>query len=96
MLIIIVRFTVKPEHLAAFNARMSQQAHDTLNVEPGCSRFDIAANPDDPARILLYEIYDDAAAFDAHLASAHFQTFNADTRDWVVSKALERWDGPWE
>lgn len=96
MLVIIVRFAVKPQYLAAFNARMRQQAGETLACEPGCSRFDIAAAPDDPCKILLYEIYDGAAAFDAHLASPHFQAFNAETQDWVALKVVERWDGPWQ
>lgn len=96
MLIIVVRFAVKQQHLSAFSQRVRQQARDSLDRELGCRRFDIAADAADPRNILLYEIYDDAAAFDSHLASPHFQSFNAETGDWVESKAVERWDGPWE
>lgn len=95
MLIVIVRFTVRQPHLAAFQARMRHQARETLERERGCRRFDIANDAADPRRIFLYEIYDDAAAFDLHLASPHFQAFNAQTADWVDSKTVERWDGPW-
>jgi quinol monooxygenase YgiN len=95
MLTIIVRLAVHQQHLAAFQARMRQQARETLEREPGCRRFDIANDAADPCRIFLYEIYDDAAAFDLHLASPHFLAFNAQTADWVESKAVERWDGPW-
>jgi autoinducer 2-degrading protein len=96
MLIIAVRFVVKQQHLPAFQQRMRQQARDSLAREPACRRFDIGADAADPRKIFLYEIYDDAAAFDAHLASAHFQAFDAETLDWIESKAVERWDGPWE
>lgn len=96
MLIITVRFVVKDQYLSAFNARMRQQAQDSLAREPGCHRFDIGADASDPRKIFLYEIYDDAGAFDVHLASPHFQAFNADTQDWIDSKVVERWDGPWE
>jgi quinol monooxygenase YgiN len=96
VLIIIVRFVVKQQYLSAFNARMRQQAQETLAREPGCNRFDIGSDASDPCKILLYEIYDDAAAFDAHLVSAQFQSFNIETQDWVESKVVERWDGPWE
>ncbi|HVV27796.1 MAG TPA: putative quinol monooxygenase [Rhizomicrobium sp.] len=95
MLIITVRFVIKQQFLSAFNARMRQQARDSLDREPDCRRFDIGSDADDPRKVFLYEIYNDAAAFDLHLASAHFQTFNADTQDWIESKAVERWDGPW-
>ena len=93
MLIVTVRFVVKEQHLPAFRQRMRQQASETLDREPGCRRFDIGT---DGRKIFLYEIYDDAHAFDEHLVSAHFQSFNADTQDWIESKAVERWDGPWE
>jgi quinol monooxygenase YgiN len=96
MLIITVRFAVKERHLSAFSARIRQQAAESLEREPGCRRFDIGADTADPRKIFLYEIYDDAKAFDAHLASAHFQSFNADTQEWIESKSVERWDGPWE
>ena len=95
MLIIAVRFVVKEQRLAAFKVRVRQQARDSLEREPGCHRFDVGSDAADPRKIFLYEIYDDAAAFDVHLASAHFQSFNADTQDWIESKAVERWDGPW-
>jgi len=95
MLIIAVRFAVKAEFLEKFKARMAQQARDSLEREAECHRFDIASDPGDPHRIFLYEIYSDAAAFDAHLASAHFKSFNAETEGWISSKAVERWIGPW-
>jgi (4S)-4-hydroxy-5-phosphonooxypentane-2,3-dione isomerase len=96
MLIITVRIVVKEQHLAAFNHRMRRQARESLEREPGCRRFDIGADIADPRKVILYEIYDDAPAFDVHLASGHFQAFNNDTQDWIESKAVERWDGPWE
>lgn len=96
MLIVTVRFVVKEQHLSAFQARMRQQAKQSLEREPGCRRFDIGSDAADPRKVFLYEIYDDAKSFDLHLASAHFQSFNADTGDWIESKTVERWDGPWE
>lgn len=96
MLIITVRFVVKQQYLAAFSQRMREQAKDSLELEPACRRFDIGADGADPRKIFLYEIYDDVAAFDAHLTSAHFRSFNAQTQDWIESKVVERWDGPWE
>ena len=39
---------------------------------------------------MLYEIYDDAAAFDAHLATPHFAIFNEATAPLVASKTVHR------
>ena len=38
--------------------------------------------------VLLYEIYTDRAAFDAHLASPHFLAFDTATRDIVTKKTV--------
>ena len=41
--------------------------------EPGCREYRVHREIDDPRSFLLYELYDDAAAYQAHLESAHFQ-----------------------
>ena len=46
------------------------------------------AGPGD--KIVLYEIYDDAAAFDAHLATPHFAVFNEVTTPLVARKTVHR------
>ncbi|MFK7944291.1 MAG: putative quinol monooxygenase [Paracoccaceae bacterium] len=57
--------------------------------EPGCQRFDVWQDPADPARVCLYEVYNDRAAFDAHLVSAHFKAFDAEVASWVMDKQVE-------
>ena len=41
--------------------------------EPGCKAYIVNQLVDDPEVIVLYEQYDDEAAFEAHGASEHFQ-----------------------
>lgn len=41
--------------------------------EPGCRFYQPCRDPENPAVFLIFEIYDDAAAFDTHGASEHFQ-----------------------
>ncbi|MEM7522936.1 MAG: antibiotic biosynthesis monooxygenase [Pseudomonadota bacterium] len=40
--------------------------------------------------MFLYEVYDDAAAFDAHLASDHFKDFDAAVAPMVAAKTVRR------
>ncbi|MCP4824541.1 MAG: antibiotic biosynthesis monooxygenase [Shimia sp.] len=61
------------------NARTSREE------ETGCQMFDVCVQD---AEVFLYEIYDDRAAFDLHLASAHFKTFNDSTAHMVASKQV--------
>ena len=39
--------------------------------EPGCREYAFTSDPNDDDRLLLYELWDDQAALDAHFASAH-------------------------
>jgi len=38
--------------------------------------------------MMLYEVYSDRGAFDAHLASAHFIDFDETVRDWIIDKQV--------
>lgn len=42
-------------------------------AEPGCRLYQPCRDPEDPRAFLVFEVYDDAAAFEAHGASEHFQ-----------------------
>jgi quinol monooxygenase YgiN len=45
--------------------------------EPGCRFYQPCRSADDPRVFLIFEIYDDEAALDAHAASEHFQRIAA-------------------
>lgn len=92
MFVVAVLFEAAPGREAELLARMRQQAADSLEKEPGCHRFDVAVDPAAPARIFLYEFYDDAAAFEIHLASAHYADFSATIGPWTASKRVETFE----
>ncbi|NLU73402.1 antibiotic biosynthesis monooxygenase [Streptomyces sp. HNM0575] len=46
--------------------------------EPGCLSFTVNRSVDDPDEFVLYELYRDRAAFDAHVASPHYQRYVVD------------------
>ncbi len=92
MLVVTVQFKIKPESGARFFDRVCVQARDSLSLETGCRTFQVSRHVEDPLLVFLYEIYDDAAAFESHLQSEHFKAFDAETRDWVVEKVVGRWE----
>lgn len=89
MYVVTVRFEVEPAAAAGFLARVRQQAADSLTAEPGCHRFDVCVDPEAPERVFLYELYDDADAFQAHLATAHFLAFDREVGPAVRDKRVE-------
>jgi quinol monooxygenase YgiN len=72
MFALLVDLNVKPEMRDRFLAAIEQNAASSLRDEPGCLRFDVVRDNDDPDHFLLYEIYEDEAAFQAHRAAPHF------------------------
>ena len=56
--------------------------------KPGCHLIEVCQDPEAQHQIFLYELYDDRAAFEAHLASPHFKSFDAATSDMLVAKTV--------
>ena len=56
MYVVIVEFTIRPEHAAAFKQRVIQQAEDSLAREAGCHVFDVCLDPARENFVLLYEV----------------------------------------
>ena len=88
MYVVIVEFTAQPGHAEDFKRRVRQQANDSLEQEPGCRVFDVCIDPERDNFVLLYEVYTDRAAFDAHLASPHFADFDECVRGWIDAKKI--------
>jgi quinol monooxygenase YgiN len=56
--------------------------------EPGCREFNISISEKDPNHVLLFEVYEDAAALEAHRATDHFKKYAATTKDMVAKRDL--------
>ncbi|HEX2072308.1 MAG TPA: putative quinol monooxygenase [Geodermatophilus sp.] len=72
MFSLMVQVQVRPERREEFLAAIAENAQVSVRDEPGCLRFDVCSVEADPNRFLFYELYVDAAAFEAHRAAAHF------------------------
>lgn len=90
MRIISVVFTAKADKIDEFRAVLLSHAKSSLENEPGCCQFDVASDPNDPARFFIYEVYDDDAAIAAHQASEHFKRNSPRLRE--LSDGRERND----
>jgi quinol monooxygenase YgiN len=86
--VILVDFQVVPGERAAFRRLIDENARESCRTEPGCRRFDVLEPAGEPDRVLLYEIYDDRLAFEAHTRTAHFARFDAASAALVTAKAV--------
>lgn len=91
---IVVEFRLRPGGVDRFLELLRANAAASVRDEPGCHRFDVLTARDGAARdrITLYEIYEDEAAFDAHLRTPHYAAFKAGTADLVETSTLRRFD----
>jgi len=88
MYVVTVQFSIKPEHRVAFDALMLEQAKNSLEKELACHVFDGCVPHADSDQVFLYELYEDRAAFDLHLNSAHFKAFDAAVAAMIADKKI--------
>jgi (4S)-4-hydroxy-5-phosphonooxypentane-2,3-dione isomerase len=87
--VILVEFKLKSKSdMGRFRKLIDENARESCRSEPGCWRFDVLLPQDAEDSILLYEIYQDRAAFDLHLQSPHFHDFNRDSAALVEGKTI--------
>jgi quinol monooxygenase YgiN len=90
--VVIVEFEVKPGTRPAFRRLIDANARDSTRNETGCRRFDVLEPSGESDLILLYEIYDDRRAFEAHMRSEHYVKFDATSADLVARKTVRIFD----
>jgi (4S)-4-hydroxy-5-phosphonooxypentane-2,3-dione isomerase len=88
--VIIVDFRLKAYAQSRFRRMIDANARASVKHEPGCRRFDVVELQGEPGRILLYEIYDNEKAFDAHCRAPHFLAFDAESAPLVEEKHVTR------
>jgi (4S)-4-hydroxy-5-phosphonooxypentane-2,3-dione isomerase len=89
-LVVLVEFLVYPSFVAQFRDLIAANAKTSLKCEIGCKRFDLLVDPEEPRRFVLYEIYENEAAFDEHLASSHYLSFADAIENEIEQRSVRR------
>ena len=92
MFVVTVNFKIKSGQEEAFRTAVLDQARNSLRLEPDCQQFDVCRNPETTGEVFLYEVYKDAAAFEAHRQTDHFSGFGARVQDMVEEKTARTWE----
>ena len=87
---LVVTIQIKPEHREAFMEAMLDDARGSVQNEPGCLRFDVIQDAEDPNRIHLYEVYRDQAAIEAHRQAPHYTKWRETVKDWHAAEPVRR------
>ncbi len=89
-LVLLVEMRIRPGKALDFMPLILENAKRSLADEPGCKRFDVLLPLDGENRVLLYEIYDDEQAFDAHRQTPHYARFKDASRDLLEQSIVQR------
>jgi (4S)-4-hydroxy-5-phosphonooxypentane-2,3-dione isomerase len=80
-----VDIDVVPGYIDAYLAALKENGAAAVH-EPGCREFNITVSQKDPNHVFIFEVYDDAAALEAHRATDHFKKYAATTKDMVAKR----------
>ena len=90
LFVIVVDFKLKQGARPDFRRLIDANADASVRTGPGCLQFDVLEPEGEDDRVLLYEIYTDKAAFDAHLRTEHFGIFSGASQALVLQKTVAR------
>lgn len=90
MFVLQVNLRIKPENVDAFMKRAIENG-TAARKEPGCRQFDILVDPGDRAKVMLYEVYSDEAAFEAHQRTPHFKKYLAEAVPLLAARERHVW-----
>jgi quinol monooxygenase YgiN len=88
----VAHIEIDPVQLQEYRAAVREQITAAIRDEPGVLVLCAMSDRDNPACVTVFELYRDAAAYQAHLASAHFKKYKAATEKMLKSLTLVKSD----
>ena len=85
-----VKIRIQSEHVENFMAKLAENAK-AARGEPGCKTFDVSVDPNDKTSVMLYEVYADEKAFQAHQETPHFKKYLAEAIPLLASRERRFW-----
>jgi (4S)-4-hydroxy-5-phosphonooxypentane-2,3-dione isomerase len=85
LLINAVEYDVVPGQVDNFLAALKENGAASVK-EPGCREFDVAVSQKDANHVFILEVYDNAAAAEAHTATEHFKKYKAATAGMTTKR----------
>jgi autoinducer 2-degrading protein len=81
-----VDIDIVPGQIDNYLAALKENGAASVKEESGCRAFEITVSQKDPNHVFIFEVYDNAAALDAHRQTDHFKKYAATTKDMVAKR----------
>ena len=83
---------IDPSQLEEYKSTLRDEIEASIRLEPGVLTLYALSVKGDPAQIRIFEMYADAAAYEAHLQTPHFKKYKTGTQGMVKSLVLVETD----
>lgn len=90
MICMLIEVHVKPERIDEFLKVIKHDAVHSEQDEPGCLRFDVLRDTEDPHKFYFYEVYKDEAARLAHRQMPHYAGWGEFVKDGLDREIVRR------
>ena len=90
MFVLQVAITIKPENVERWIPMALENAREARK-EPGCRQFEALVDPSDKTKVMLFEVYNDEKAFEAHQQTPHFKKYLAEAVPLLASRERHVW-----
>jgi quinol monooxygenase YgiN len=84
----LAEIDIDPAQLDAYTAAVREEIESSVRLEPGVLALYAVSDKDNPARIIVLEMYADREAYEAHLVAPHFKAYKSATQHMVRSLKL--------
>jgi len=88
----LAELQIDPGQLEKYKAALREEIEVSIRLEPGVLALYAVSVKGDPAQIRIFEMYADAAAYEAHLQTPHFKKYKISTQGMVKSLVLVETD----
>ena len=85
MFVLVVNIRIQPHNVERFMKLLADNA-SAARKEPGCRQFEVLVDAQDRTKVVLFEVYADEKAFEAHQATPHFKKYLAEAVPLLASR----------
>ena len=85
----VARLVIDPGKLEDYKSALKEHAAKAVKLEPGVITLYAVYEKQRPTHVTVFEIYANAAAYEAHRETEHFKKYKSTTQHMVKSLVLE-------
>ncbi len=88
LIVQVAKLEIDSAQLESYRAILKEGIETAIRIEPGVLTLYAVYDEDNPTHVTVFEVYENEEAYNAHIASPHFQKYKTTTKEMVKSLEL--------